>query len=47
MNGAEKNKKKELSGFGLALRVVKLHYTQSLVILHFAVVNPIISILQR
>ena len=39
MNGAEKIKE-ELSGFGLVLRVVKL-------ILHFAVINPIISILQR
>ena len=40
MNSAEKIKEKELSGFRLVLSVVKL-------ILHFAVVNPIISILQR
>ena len=44
----KKNKKYELLGFGLALRAMKLHTRPSLVvILHFAVVNQIISMLQR
>ena len=48
MNRAEKNKEQELSGFGLALWAMKLHTRPSLVvILHFAVVNQIISMSQR